>query len=73
MTVGLTVMLLPVAPLLQLTVPLQLLAVIVALAPAQIVVAPVSRGGLGATGGLLTVTVLGAAVEVQFPTLQVAV
>ena len=66
-------MLLPTAPLLQLTVPLQPLAVSVALAPAQIVVVPVRTGGLGAAGGLVTVIVLDPAVEVQFPTLQVAV
>ena len=66
-------MLVPVDELLQLTVPLQLLAVNAALAPEQIVVVPVTLGGLGAAGGLLTVIVLEPAVEVQFPTLQVAV
>ena len=72
--VGLTIILLPVVDeLLQETVPLQLLAVNVALAPAQIVVVPVTLGGLGAAGGLVTVIVLKPAVEVQFPTLQVAV
>ena len=61
-------MLVPVDELLQLTVPVQLLAVNVALAPEQIVVVPVTLGGATPT---LIVTL--PAKELQDPTVQVAV
>ena len=70
MVVGLTLMLLPVAPLLQVTVPPQPLAVKAVGLPAQIVVAPDNMGELGAV--FVMVTLMEDAPEIQPPVLQVA-